>query len=104
MIHSTIINCVFRNNAAFSGGAIYNDNSRPLITHNTFDDNFAQRDGGAIATGTKASILSHNIFRNNTAEFIPGPVGGATAVAQGGAIILAPLEDYRIDSCTAGQF
>ncbi|MEJ2704910.1 MAG: C10 family peptidase, partial [Sedimentisphaerales bacterium] len=73
----TVMNCVFEQNAASIGGAIFNENAGPTLTNCTFNDNSAQA-GGAIYShgelGACSPVLTSCIFSANTAAFNGGAV------------------------------
>ena len=63
-----ISQCIFRNNKANMGGAIYHYQSNSLMTHCAFDHNTAIQKGGAIYHSYYSqSILSFCTFKNNEA-------------------------------------
>jgi len=63
----TVANCLFTDNYADAGGAIYNGNSAaPAITACTFDDNRAE-DGAAIYNNAATPAITGSAFTNNQA-------------------------------------
>jgi len=95
----TIVDCVFRNNRAFTGAGIWNFNSSPAINRCRFEGNL---DGSAVFNSDKNSgpLISNCSFLNNTSASYGGAIAhyGATltlvnctltlntAVANGGGI------------------
>lgn len=76
----TLKNCLFLNNYALEGGAIFNDGSfgeaNPIITDCTFTSNQAVYGGGAIfnngENGTSNPSITYSQFVNNEATYGPG--------------------------------
>ena len=76
----TVINCTFRENAAFSGeaphygggGGMFNDsNSNPAVTNCIFTANFAYN-GGGMFNQMSSPILTECVFTNNGADYSGG--------------------------------
>jgi Right handed beta helix region/Bacterial TSP3 repeat len=62
------INCIFaKNSAGQYGGAIYNWDANPTITNCTFADNTAVLSGGGIGDWNSPSRISNSILWNNSA-------------------------------------
>ena len=76
----TIRNCLFQNNQAELGGAIYNDGEdgacSPIILNCVFKNNFASNVGGAVYNGNRFSdhttTFRNCSFINNRADNIAG--------------------------------
>jgi predicted outer membrane repeat protein len=71
-IHATqstldVVGCLFRENSAISGGAIYIMKARVLIVNNMFVDNSAEFHGGAVYLSASLVIISGNSFSGNMA-------------------------------------
>lgn len=71
----SIINSEFHNNSAYSGGAVYvEDSSVFTVRNSTFEDNDARNNvGGAIALAGEANIYN-STFNRNTARFRGGAI------------------------------
>jgi hypothetical protein len=69
-----VSNCIFRNNYAVDGGAVYNfDRGTSEFTNCTFADNTAGASGGAIMDNVGAfSVLTHCNFVNNSCKYKGG--------------------------------
>lgn len=71
--YNSIINindCIFRNNKAIKGGAIYiKYGSKLIITNTIFDTNYAHQHGGAILISSliQSSYMKNVTFQNNIA-------------------------------------
>ncbi|MDJ0761491.1 MAG: NosD domain-containing protein [Myxococcota bacterium] len=67
-VSPTVRNCVFQDNSAgWSGGAIFNNRNRPLVTGSRFLNNRAKY-GGAIANRATRDTLCGNTFMQNKAH------------------------------------
>ncbi len=73
----TIIDCVFRANAAETGAGLYSRFGTPDIRAVVFDSNQAQKEGGGAYIKTSGSVLN-SLFSGNTAAF-----GGGIAICCG---------------------
>ena len=63
-----IINCVFKNNQAGEGGAIFNSRyCSPAISFSTFSSNTASTRGGAVYNTRNTATFSHCTFTGNSA-------------------------------------
>ena len=61
--------CVFEDNEATSGGAIFNDGTITEITHSTFNMNMTNGgEGGAIFNKNTINTITHSTFSENTAN------------------------------------
>lgn len=79
-----ISNCIFQNNSASSGGAVFADaGSRPVFSNCIFQNNDATFTGGALFLSGSARI-SQCTFENNTAL-----AGGALSGGPGSSLLLA---------------
>jgi hypothetical protein len=67
-------NCIIRNNRAFSGGALYIDNSQCLITNNILANNTAMVFGGAVLSRRSANRFFNNTICSNQAWNFGGGV------------------------------
>ncbi len=77
----TVIDCVFRNNRATNGAAIYNVNgSRPVLNRCTFHENVARAGGGAIANNASVATLTNCTFRDNNADLGGALFNGAGSI------------------------
>jgi len=85
-----IANCIFTNNVATNGGALYGYYSALLITNCLFAKN-AATNGGAVYvhnfTGNYRIDMVDTIFRQNN------------SVSQGGAIYADAFQTWRLDGC-----
>ena len=74
-----IESCIFKNNYAWSGGAVYqwcdHTNSRLTINNSVFINNSARGTGGAVYAHYGGNIYDSN-FTNNTAGDVGGAIGG----------------------------
>lgn len=73
----TLINCIFRDNEASYGGAMYIDNTGPTFTNCQFNDNRADGGGAIYAYGedeNSAPILEDCVFRGNSATYNGGAI------------------------------
>lgn len=89
----TIRNCLFINNLATSGGAVYNNgstggSSSPAFVNCAFLDNFATTDGGAVYNlgyaGNSSPAFTNCSFQNNAAANYGGAMvsdGGGSGAA-----------------------
>jgi len=59
------------------GGAVYCDNSSPVIDHCNLSGNFAWHSGGAIYCNQSSAIITNNLIANNDVGAGPGAYGGA---------------------------
>ena len=85
----TIEKCIFRNNEADEGGAIYNTTSSlPIISNCSFIDNSANGDGGAMQNYSSSPTLTDCVFINNAA----GDDGGGLCNKNGSNGIFANCE------------
>jgi len=85
----TVTNCVFRDNHAVEGGAIYNfDRCTPKLTHCTFEQNWAHNGGAIVDRVGVKTTLSRCIFRSNRARW------------RGGALYIDYGSRPRITDCT----
>ena len=63
--------CIFTNNSAFTGGAVYmhcdykNDNSIIDISNSNFIENVAQSEGGAVTIGSAHVSIQRSLFLGN---------------------------------------
>lgn len=75
----TIVNCIFENNQAGEGGAIYNSRySSPAISYSTFENNSASTRGGAVFNTRNTPTFSHCTFTGNeTTGYASNDGGGA---------------------------
>lgn len=114
----SVSNCVFRNNAGDSGGAVYGSGTGDLKFYNcTFTGNWAEEVGGGIFVGnySAGALMSDCIFHRNTS----GRYGGAMAVGSnqmirvtrctfqentagedGGAVDVGPLQKIQVTDCS----
>ena len=86
--HSGIINCTFKKNSAFAGGAIYwyNDESKKaIIANSTFEQNNASGGGAIYVYGDLESIANSRFEHNN-------------ATVSGGAILVYGNIGLIVDS------
>ena len=70
----TLINCDFINNAAGSGGAIFNDDGEIRIMKARFHDNTADEHGGAIYNINGIINISESAFESNNAKSHGGAI------------------------------
>ena len=64
-----LTNCIFKNNSAEYGGALYMTHGHLKVINTTFDSNTAYNYGGAIAAGENSIInISDSTFINDTSE------------------------------------
>jgi len=98
----TLTNCLFRENDAYLGGALYNDwDCYPIIANCTFVNNTAFRGGGIYSSLESVPTLDHCVFSGNSATADGGAIGdeyyagvsakectfeGNTAMDWGGAV------------------
>jgi predicted outer membrane repeat protein len=73
----TVIDCVFRDNAAESGAGLYSRFGAPEIRHSAFENNLAEKEGGGAYIKTAGSV-QNSVFSGNTAAF-----GGGIAICCG---------------------
>ena len=83
--HTTIKNCVFKNNTAKSGGAICLMASYTTVSNCTFQGNSASKYGGAIYDGYDDNTIDSCVMTDNKAEV----EGGAIYVNQNDDITLS---------------
>lgn len=90
----TIKNCVFNNNSATQGGAIYNSRyCSPAISYSTFSSNTASSQGGAVfnvrntATFNYCTFSNNNITASNTETNGGGAIYSTTSTATEGTTI-----------------
>ena len=91
----TVTNCVFRENSASYGGAIYvedsnsgNDFSGLIVVDCVFEENEASRQGGAItSTYTEVSIFGTSFSSNSCVESPFASIGGACAFGSTAVLI-----------------
>ncbi len=86
-----INNCIFENNYAEEGGAMYNvgEEAMPLINASIFDNNSAKKGGAIVCRSGAHAYIENTDFTNNTAEWRGGAVFidyGADPVIIGGKI------------------
>ncbi|MGD8451634.1 MAG: C10 family peptidase [Phycisphaerae bacterium] len=65
----TLLNCVFRDNEALAGGAVFDDGGSSLVVNCIFVYNYATADGGAFHTfnDSRASLVNCLFARNSAA-------------------------------------
>jgi len=61
-------NCIFSDNTAPNGGAIYNDQGDPILTGCTFEKNSAGYEGGGLFNLTGSPVLTGCLFTENWSE------------------------------------
>jgi hypothetical protein len=72
-----IVNCVFKNNSAEEGGAIYNSRyCNPDISYTTFTSNTASSKGGAVFNIRNTPVFSNCDFNSNTVSSSSADDGG----------------------------
>jgi predicted outer membrane repeat protein len=67
-----IRNCIFTNNSAEDGGAVYSDDIAPSFSGCLFEGNLASDEGGAVNIDGGRPILENCTFQNNTAQYTGG--------------------------------
>jgi len=73
----TIVNCIFKNNQAVEGGAIYNSRySSPLVSYTTFSNNTASTKGGAVFNIRNTPTFNYCTFTGNTTSGSAANDGG----------------------------
>ena len=92
----TFTNCIFRNNYAAYGGAIYSEKGTITVTNSKFENNHAENGGGAIAA------LNGVTLTVNGCEFI----NDYSMYDAGGAIYLfnvtsASIQNTKFNNCNA---
>jgi hypothetical protein len=75
----TVIDCVFRGNAAFRGGGLYGDFSDLTLSGCVLMDNFAVLGGGVLFEGGGAPVLDKCKFIDNLADLHGGALTGYNA-------------------------
>ena len=73
------ISCLFNNNQAFFGGAMYNSLSSPILYNCTFSNNKASYGGAMVNIGTCNLQAINCGFLNNTALYFGGSLFNAAA-------------------------
>jgi probable HAF family extracellular repeat protein/predicted outer membrane repeat protein len=63
-----LTDCLFSDNSAPKGGAIYNDQGDPTLNGCTFDKNFAAYEGGGLYNLTGSPLLIACIFTENRSD------------------------------------
>ena len=73
---ATLVNCTFKNNKAYTGGAIYTADGRNeiLVKNCIFEGNTATTDGGAMVVKSKLTVEGDCVFEKNTADNCAGAV------------------------------
>jgi predicted outer membrane repeat protein len=84
----TFDDCVFEDNSADKGGAIYSANANPQINDCNFEGNVAQSGGGALVAGGLSEISGSNFTENEAS----GELGRGGAICSLGA-------NAKIDNC-----
>jgi len=86
-------NCNLNHNyAAYLGGAVYCDESSPVIRNNIFANNNGVDDGGAIALETSNCLITDNLFINNLTD------------ANGGAINFVNSSPHITNNTFSGNY
>ena len=89
-------NCIFRNNFAAYGGAIYSEKGTITITNSRFENNHAENGGGAIAALNGAKLTINNCEFSN--DYSLYDAGGAIYLFN---VSSASIQDSRFDNCNA---
>ncbi|MDD5458443.1 MAG: right-handed parallel beta-helix repeat-containing protein, partial [Phycisphaerae bacterium] len=97
--HVTIENCIFEENLAELGGAIYGSWCEPQISDSNFVNNTAQHGGAIIFTGATTKIARSN-FNGNEAINLAG-LGGAIA-SMGANLLLSDCDISDNFAATGG--
>jgi hypothetical protein len=105
----TIRNCVFKNNEAAEGGAIFNSRySNPVITRNTFLNNTATLKGGAVFNIRNTPTFSHCNFNGNAVTSTGSNDGGGAIynttsnAAEGPTISHCYFNDNTVSNTSKG--
>ncbi len=71
-----ISNCVFYNNYAEEGGAVYNiqEDAIPIFSDCTFKDNDANKGGGMVCRSGAHAYIKNCLFENNSGEWRGGAI------------------------------
>ena len=92
-----ITNCIFRNNYAAYGGAIYSEKAKITITNSRFENNRAENGGGAISASAGATLSVDSCeFINDQSLY---DAGGAVYVYN---VTSASIKDSQFTNCSAG--
>ena len=92
----TFNNCIFRNNFAAYGGAIYSQKGTITVTNSRFENNRAENGGGAIAALNGAKLTVNNcIFSNDYSLY---DAGGAIYLFN---VTSASIQDSQFNNCNA---
>ena len=67
-------NCIFKNNAGWNGGAIFNQNSSPEIVNCVFVSNIAGQYGGGIHNWDASPVITNCTFLKNEAYMSGGGI------------------------------
>ena len=93
----TLDNCIFRNNRASYGGAIYAEKCTVTITNTLFENNRAENGGGAIAAlnGVKLTVRNSEFIKDSSLYDAGGAVYLFNATS-------ASIEGTDFNNCSAG--
>jgi Protein of unknown function (DUF1565) len=125
-----IANCIFRNNFAKDGGAVYNNgrggNASPTFKHCTFEYNQTDLDGGAVYNDGRqqgnanpifeachfsnnkgnygGAVMSYGVNGTATSTFIKCFFAENTAYSKGGAVFNISSQPLVIDDYSSSAF
>ncbi|MBC8215271.1 MAG: hypothetical protein H8E64_02020, partial [Candidatus Marinimicrobia bacterium] len=83
----TVLNCVFENNSAENGGAVYANGASPLFEYCVFKDNTAQSNGGAVYLASSGG--------NNGTEILSCTIKNNQASSKAGGIYFSNIGDVE---------
>ncbi|MBN2392314.1 MAG: FG-GAP repeat protein [Anaerolineae bacterium] len=97
----TLINVLFAGNSALQGGAIYLEDSVPLLTNVAFSGNAAEEEGGALYNTSSSPILINVTFSANDAYIGGGIFNISSTVTLTNAILWGNTPDQIANDATS---
>ena len=74
-----VVGCIFEDNSAFFGGAVYNEASSPTTINSIFRTNESWISGGAVSSFASSPTYVNSIFSGNEAIYTGGAILGNTS-------------------------